>query len=41
MCLQAVFRIHFGVDPDPAIFVIDNQDAKKKLILKNVLLLNF
>jgi hypothetical protein len=25
---------HFGVDPDPAIFVIDLQDAKKKQILK-------
>jgi hypothetical protein len=23
---------HFGVDPDPAIFIIDLQDANKKLI---------
>jgi hypothetical protein len=27
------------VDPDPAIFVNDLQDARKKLILKNFLLL--
>jgi hypothetical protein len=26
-------------DPDPAIFVIDLQDANKKIIQKNVLLL--
>jgi hypothetical protein len=25
---------HFGVDPDPAIFVTDLQDANKKIILK-------
>jgi hypothetical protein len=31
---KAVSRIHdiFGVDPDPAILVIDLQDANKKLI---------
>jgi hypothetical protein len=29
----------FGIDPDPAIFVIDVQDANKKLIKKKVFLL--
>ncbi len=27
---------HFGVDPDPAIFVIDLQDASKKLIFNTI-----
>jgi hypothetical protein len=32
---------HFGTDPDPAIFVIDLQDAYKKLISKKNLLITF
>ncbi len=27
---------HFGVDPDPAIFVTDLQDASKKLIFEHI-----
>jgi hypothetical protein len=49
-CLNAVFKIHDilvwirirNADLDPAIFVIDLQDANKKLIKKKVfLLINF
>ncbi len=29
------------LDPDPAIFIIDLQDANKKLILKKILLITF
>ena len=29
------------MDPDPAILVIDLQDANKKLIKKKILLINF
>ncbi len=29
---SAADPLHFGVDPDPVIFVIDLQDAYKKLI---------
>jgi hypothetical protein len=31
--------LDWDADPDPAIFVIDLQDANKKLILKKVFLL--